>query len=410
MISDKGNRPVPGPALWLSLSMVLTMGACALFAFGFAAWGVLTLLGAITCAVKVSTDIRRLRRRVVYLVTAAMNGDFSYKFPVSGVSEQEKEINLALNQFVSHLERLSMEAKENEAFLGLVINLIDSGIIVADSDGRVIKANKAALNLLSVPVLTDIRGIPMSPAGLHMSSTPCTLRGEKMTIYTVSDMRRQLQAAEVESWEKLTRVLTHEIMNSLTPVTSIAETLCSESYGLSLSGEEVRQQMEVILSGSRALMEFVRNFRKFTILPEPKPQVFYIRPFLQKMISLAKATEGSGQVEFTLSVFPPDAMAYADENMLSRVILNILKNAVEASSSMITVEADIRDDESVEITLANNGDVIPEEIASKIFTPFFTTKSGGSGIGLSLSRRIIDRLGGTLSLTTRPHTRFTIRL
>lgn len=139
-------------------------------------------------------------------------------------------------------------------------------------------------------------------------------------------------------------------------------------------------------------------------------RVFYVKPFLERIVSLVRGLPNVGEVDVRLTIFPPDAMAYTDSDLLGQVILNILKNAIEAGAGIVTVEAEIREDESIEIKLTNDGTPVPEHIASQIFTPFFTTKPTGSGIGLSLSRRIITRLDGTLTLTTKPHTRFTIIL
>ena len=168
--------------------------------------------------------------------------------------------------------------------------------------------------------------------------------------------------------------------------------------------------MGVIVSSSRSLMTFVKNFRKFSVLPEPKPQVFYLKPFIENIVAMARRFNNAEGISFSTMVFPPDAMLYTDGDMLNLVLVNLLKNAVEAGCTHVDVECKIRHDESVEIAVANDGEKIPDEVASEIFTPFYTTKECGSGIGLSLSRRIIARLNGTLTLTTTPYTRFTIVL
>lgn len=385
--------------------MVLTMTSCFLYAAGREYWGIGALVCALACAGKVLDSVNRLRRRVRYLISAALHGDFSYKFPTEGVPPHERDINLTLNRIVSHLEILAEDARQNEEFLNLVIDLVDTGIVVANDHGHVIHANRAALSLLSLPALTDLRQLPSDAPGLAISSTPATLRGTRHTVYTITDIRRPVQTAEVESWEKLTRVLTHEIMNSLTPISSIAETLSRD-----LDDDELRGQLQVVSSSSRALMDFVRNFRRFTVIPAPQSKVFYIKPFAERVVALMASPENASQVEFRVSVFPPDAMLYTDESMLNQVLVNIVKNAVEARPSIVEVNARVRDDETVEISVSNDGEPIPDQLAAQIFTPFFTTKPTGSGIGLSLCRRIITTLGGTLTLSTRPATTFTIRL
>lgn len=392
------------PATWLVLTIALAVASALLFPGGRhnVAAAVCAAASAM-CAYKVINITTRTRKRISYLVDSAINGDFSYKFPVNNLPDQERDINATLNKLVTHLERLSADARQNERFLGLVINLVDIGIIVADEKGNVLQHNRAALDLLSLPVLTAVCQFPADTSSLSITKTQAVLHDQRLTIMTVSDIRRPVQAAEVESWEKLTRVLTHEIMNSLTPITSMAQSL-----SLSASTAEQQEPLAVISASSQALMDFVKNFRKFTILPEPNPKVFYLKPFIDRVAHLAASMEAAAGIRFDVAVAPADAMTYTDESLLHQVLVNILKNAVEASPTRISIEAGIRSDESVEISISNNGNLIPEELVSQIFTPFFTTRPSGSGIGLSLSRRIISRLGGTLTLSARPVTRFTI--
>ena len=231
------------------------------------------------------------------------------------------------------------------------------------------------------------------------------LNGEKIGIYTITDLRRPVQTVEVESWEKLTRVLTHEIMNSLTPVRSIAETMKGKA-----ADTEVREAFDTIASSSGSLMSFVKNFRQFSLLPELQMRAFYLKPLLEKCIRMGEEYARDRSMRFSLMCFPPDVMVYTDEALLSRVIVNILKNAVEALPGVVSVEAAVSADESVEIRITNDGELIAEENVEQIFTPFFTTRPSGSGIGLSLSRRIIAHLGGTLTLRPRPSTCFVIRI
>ena len=397
-------RVFNGVGLWLVPAMALSAASGVLYAQGQVWWAVGVMLLALASAIRVMHAFRRMRRRLHYLFSAAVSGDFSYKFPMENVGEGEKEVNRILNRIVEHLESLTENARQNEEFLSVIINLVDIGILVANDKGHVVHSNKAALSLLSLPVINDVRQMPAGVPGLSVAQTPATLQGCRLTIYTITDIRKPLQAAEVESWEKLTRVLTHEIMNSLTPIRSIAESLSGEADA------ELAQQLAVISSSSGALMEFVKNFRKFSLLPPSNPRVFYLKPFVSKVVSLAKASEAAEGIEFNLMVFPPDAMVCTDESLLNQVLVNILKNAVEAAPANIDVTAKVRDDECVEISVTNDGELIPDNLADQVFTPFFTTKPSGSGIGLSLSRRIIAQLGGTLSLSTRPVTRFTIIL
>lgn len=394
------------PTFWLMMSQVFTVAAFLLWWHGHVCYAVIVFLASLILVRKVVIRINRWRSRVEYLVEATLNGDFTCKFPVDGVSETEKEMNEALNRVVGHLEKLDQAVRQDEEFLAYIINLVDMGIIVADSKGHIIHSNKAALKLLSLPVLTDICQLP-EKTELSVKVTKTHLHGKELNIYTVSDIRRFIQVAEVESWEKLTRVLTHEIMNMLTPINSISQGLSQTRV---VDEKNMRYQMQVISQSTRSLMNFVKNFRKFTILPEPKFKVFYIKPFLDKIASLFVNQTIAAEVGITVECFPADMMMCSDESLLNQVIVNIVKNAVEANAKKIKISSRIASDESITISIANDGNPIADEIASQIFTPFFTTRHEGSGVGLSLSRRIISHLGGTLSLTTAPYTSFNIRI
>lgn len=407
MASDRLSRAHASSGLWLTLSLIATVAACVLFAAGHHGWGIAACAVSCLSVCIVYNNINRLRYRVRYLLSAAISGDFSYKFRDTSFTIQEKEINAVLNDLVSHLEKLGDRTRQNEEFLRHIINLTDSGIVIANERGHILHANKAALKMLDLPVLTDMRQIPEHTDGLETSKNQAALHGEPLTIYTITDTRHTRQNAEVQSWEKLTRVLTHEIMNSLTPINSIAGALSHDS---DIRADELRQQMSVISSSSRSLIEFVRNFRKFTVLPAANPKVFYVKPCIKKVVTLMQAQPGAERIEFSVEVFPPDAMMYTDESLLNQVLVNIVKNAVEAQPTKITIKTMIREDETVEIAIANDGAPIPPDVASQIFTPFFTTKESGSGIGLSLSRRIINQLGGSLNLAVHPCTTFTIAL
>ncbi len=200
---------IHSPALWLSLSIVLAAAACMVYIKGNIWVAIALLLLSIAAGARVLRNIKILNQRIDYIIHAAMNGDFSYKFSTSGTSKYEQNINRSLNMLVDHIEKLSADAREHESFLSKIINLVDTGIIVANPDGHVLFANKVSLALLSIPVLTHIRQLPDDISRLSVSKTTASLRGETVTIYTINDISQDLQRAEIESLEKLTRVLTH---------------------------------------------------------------------------------------------------------------------------------------------------------------------------------------------------------
>lgn len=393
------------PLVWLifGILMALFCGYC--FAKGNNLW-ILMIACTIFCSYMVFKNLERASKRMRYIMEATLNGDFAYRFPTSDVNNEERETNDMLNRIVEHLEQITHEARQNEAFLSRVINLTEIGMILADIKGDIRLFNEASLRLLNRQAITHLNQISERDyADLDIKKSEVTVNEKSFTLITISDLSRQMQAVEVESWEKLTRVLTHEIMNSLTPIQSIAENMSGNS-----SYQEISEAFATISSSSRSLMQFVKSFREFSILPVPELKVIYLKPLLESCIMMAENYTIEKHICFNLICFPPELMVYIDESQLSRVLINILKNAIEANPKTISIEADEKADESVEIRISNDGEPIPEEIAEHIFTPFFSTRSSGSGIGLSLSRRLITHLGGTLTMKTQPLTCFSIRL
>lgn len=398
------RRVAAEPALWLLVALLAALGAGVALQKGNYFPAIAAIAFAVVCGWLAVSSTLRVRERIEFIFDAVRNGDFSFRFPEEGRAGATGKV---LNAMVRHLEKLTADAREKEEYMSLVINLMDTAIAVVDGNGNVVQHNKAALRQLGRPAFTHICQLPADTGDLAVRVTPVELKGQSMKIYTFSDLRQPLQQKEVESWERLTRVLTHEIMNSLTPVTSLSETLAKEGTGLD---EKMRERLGTITDSGRHLMEFVANFRRFTIVPEPEMKVIYVKPFLERVASLSRSYPGGEGAQINVTAVPPDVMAYADGAMLRQVLLNLLKNALEAGASRIDLRASVKEDEAVQIEVTNDGAPIDPELAAQIFTPFFTTKSGGSGIGLSLSRRMITRMGGTLTLMPGTPTGFRILL
>ncbi len=405
MASESRKRLHGAPIIWIALALISAFAAGICFAYS-QNWWLLLIICSIGCGCMIFNNLTRIRKRMRYVMQATLSKDFSYKFPTDNVSTDERETNEMLNRIVEHLERLTLKSKQNEAFLARVINLTDIGLALADANGNIRMHNEAALRLLDRQALTHVCQItPQAYDELAIKKSDISVNEKSFTLLSIADISRQMQAMEVESWEKLTRVLTHEIMNSLTPIQSIAENMSGKT-----STRESAEAFNTISSSSRSLMQFVKNFREFSILPQPCMRAFYLKPLLESSIKIAESYIKEKHISIKPICFPPQLMLYSDESLLSRVLINILKNAIEAHPGTIEIEAYEKADESVEIRVSNNGELISPETEEHIFTPFFTTRTNGNGIGLSLSRRIITHLGGTISLKTQPITCFSIRL
>ena len=338
---------------------------------------------------------RRYRRtigKVTFLFNAIDNLDFSFNFTEKG---HDKLVNESLNRIRRILETARREAIERERYYEQIINAVSTGIMVVDERGCVLQHNEAALRLLGVEILTfeSQAAEKLASEDFSKRETTAMLHDKKVRIVAFSDIRNELSSREMESWTKLIRVLTHEIMNNVAPITSLSETLSHKS-----DDSEIKEGLSVINSTGKQLLTFVDNYRRMTLIPQPQPKLFYVKPFLERMVAISKEYSKTSDIHQDLSL--PDLLLYADESLIAHVVTNILKNAVEAGATSITLAAYTAHDDSVCIDISNNGKPIPSEEAQQIFVPFFTTKPTGSGIGLSISRQIMKQSGGSIELIT----------
>ena len=355
---------------------------------------IVLLLVAVVGYIRLYRHYRRNIKKVTFLFDAIDNGDFSFNFPTEKGVKEDKILHQSLNRIKLFLQHTREEQMEREKYYEQILNAVDTGILVVDSHDNILQHNQAALRLLDTDVLTHMNQVKGKLKDEHLAKheTQAMLKDKHVRIIALSDVSHELSNQEVDSWIKLIRVLTHEIMNTITPVTSLSETLLTRVT----EDKDLKQGLETIHKTGTELLAFVNNYRRFTHVPQPQPALFYVEPFLERMAMLCNH-------EVEISVTPKDLLVYADESLLSHVVTNLLKNAVEAFKekgklSFIRLQAYANAQESIIIDVSNNAGLIPEDVASHIFIPFFTTKPEGSGIGLSLSRQIMRVSGGSLSL------------
>lgn len=354
---------------------------------------------------------RRNIKKVTFLFDAIDNGDFSFNFPTEKRFKEDNILHQSLNRIKLFLQHTREEQMEREKYYEQILNAVDTGILVVDCHDNILQHNQAALRLLDTDVLTHMNQVKGKLKDEHLAKheTQAMLKDKHVRIIALSDVSHELSNQEVDSWIKLIRVLTHEIMNTITPVTSLSETLLTRVT----EDKDLKQGLETIHKTGTELLAFVNNYRRFTHVPQPQPALFYVEPFLERMALLCNH-------EVEIEVSPKDLLVYADESLLSHVVTNLLKNAVEAfrekerenkqecrsadlqsaasKKAFIRLHAYANAQESIIIDVSNNAGLIAEDVASHIFIPFFTTKPEGSGIGLSLSRQIMRVSGGSLSL------------
>ena len=386
---------------------------------------IVLLLVAVVGYIRLYRHYRRNIKKVTFLFDAIDNGDFSFNFPTEKGFKEDKILHKSLNRIKLFLQHTREEQMDWEKYYEQILNAVDTGILVVDDHDNILQHNQAALRLLDTDVLTHMNQVKGKLKDEHLAKheTQAMLKDKHVRIIALSDVSHELSNQEVDSWIKLIRVLTHEIMNTITPVTSLSETLLTRVT----EDKDLKQGLETIHKTGTELLAFVNNYRRFTHVPQPQPALFYVEPFLERMALLCNH-------EVEISVSPKDLLAYADESLLSHVVTNLLKNAVEAfngqeklsternkqdgnnqgrnkqecrsadlqsvasKKAFIRLKAYANVQESIIIDVSNNAGLIPEDVASHIFIPFFTTKPEGSGIGLSLSRQIMRVSGGSLSL------------
>lgn len=391
--------------------------------YTLAVFAAFVLIGSLTSIIRFNN---RNARKLMFMFSSIENGDYSFKFTVSGRNRHNTLVNQSLNRIHELLTKARDETIEQEKYFQLILESVTTGIVIINERGNVTQTNREAIRLLGIEPFTHIAQLSRlderfpalmreieagesrqltcnnerGSVTLSVHASTIVRRGETLKILALTDIENELSDREIESWIRLIRVLTHEIMNSINPITSISDSLV-ERVGEE-DDKQIRQGLETISQTAKNLISFVESYRKFTRLPAPEPTLFYVKEFMENLRALALATvpEGARPVDIRIRVEPDDLILYADRGLVSQVAINLLKNAIEATleteNPKISFSATVDSREQVILTVENNGPTIPPEVADHIFIPFFTTKTGGSGVGLSLSRQIMRLHGGTL--------------
>lgn len=362
----------------------------------------------------------RNTKKIAFLFDSIENDDYTFRFIGEG-DQYDKLLNNSLNRIKRVLENTRNDIIEHEKYYEHILNNVETGIIIADSVGNIYQTNQAALKLLGLPVFTHVQQLKnvdkelinifkqtqngdkrqisfcneRGTVTLSMRTSEVVIRQNRRLIIALNDINNELDERETESWIRLIRILTHEIMNAITPITSLSESLLTIQEP---KNDNIYKGLEAIHTTGKGLISFVETYRELTRIPPPKQAVFEVQQFLTRMIRLSLPEMRTPIIN--LSIQPDDLLLYADENLISQVVLNLLKNALHASQNgeAILIKAYNNDEGQVMIEICDNGCGIPDEIVPHIFIPFFTTKESGSGIGLSIARQIMRLHGGTLSL------------
>lgn len=381
---------------------------------------------------KLYQNYQKYNKNVLFLLNALDNGDYSFNFAETKLSRREKELNQMMNRIKDILSKAKQEVIEKEKFLSLVIENVPIGIIIIDKKNNVRNANKASSQLLGLPIFTHLnqlinidtelpqlfRNLQVNDehkqikiikerdiVQISLSVSQIKIQDEDLRIITLNNIGSEIEKSEIESWIKLIRVMTHEIMNSIAPITSLSEMLLFSFE--STSNSEYNEMKEVTIDSlstinttAKGLASFVESYRQFLGIAQPTIISIDLLPFIDSILHLEKAEMESNSIEVILNSKEKKPVILGDNIQLSRVIVNLLKNAIEAlegkKEKKIKIDILSENEDKIQINIANNGEPIPSSILENIFIPFFTTKNSGSGIGLSVSRYIMRLHEGNL--------------
>lgn len=387
------------------------------------------VIAALTYIVTRVATRRKIIGKIDFMSDALDSGETAFRYSES--RWRNRRLNKSLNRLRSIFEAEKADIRERERYFGTMLDHVQSGVIVIDGE-KIDYSNTVAKGFLGMAEISSLRQIGrISPdlanafreasemesrasfiserGTVQFSISACTARlhGKEVSIVTFNDITREMENNESESWTRLIRVLTHEIMNTVTPVASLSSALSQnlDSY----SAEDIRSALGTIASSSEGLISFVQSYRSLTHISAPVRKAFYLKDLVNDSVNIAKANWPSVNVLYR--ELSSDVILYADYGQMSQVLNNLIKNAVQAGAGNVSITASIDKREQTVIDIANDGESISASGQEQLFVPFYTTKgSSGTGVGLSLCRQIVRLNGGTIKLSssTQETTVFTI--
>ncbi len=373
----------------------------------------------LTAAVTYLLTSRKMRWKVGYMLDALEDKELNFRFDEERVIG--RKFNRTLNRLRNIFDKERREIIEQEKYFGLMLDHVRTGVTVVEENGRVSYCNNTALQLLGIATLGHIRQLRTVSESLYkafltvtesseerasyynesgkmtisLTASSATIGKSKVRIIAFNDISSEIAENEQQSWTKLIRVLTHEIMNTVTPIASLSDTML-QFEGMN---DEIRNGLDTISQSTKGLIRFVESYRNLTRVAAPVKKAFYLREAVERVINLTREEALISGSACTYEERSDDIILYADEGQITQILINLVKNAIQADARNITITAEINLNEHIIINVSNDGRPISRESQEEIFVPFFTTKQEGTGIGLSLSRQIMRLHNGTLNLT-----------
>jgi two-component system nitrogen regulation sensor histidine kinase NtrY len=369
--------------------------------------------------------------------------EFTRSFQIEGMGSSFNELNKAFNDVISDFQKVRSEKEEHFHYLQSIVQNIDVSIIAYQHDGTIEMINKSAKKLFQLGSVKNISALtPLSEElvetllnikpgenklvkvqdvddllQLAINATEFKIKNKVVILTTIKNIQNVLEEQETEAWQKLIRVLTHEIMNSITPIASLSSTLEIMLKDLNLDQKtnegkdieavnEIQQALQTINKRSNGLLHFVNTYRNLTRIPKPNFKITRVSELFINIGRLMGKDLEEQKIQITSNLDPPSLEIYMDEQLIEQVLINLLKNSIHSLEGRINPQIELRAYFNKRgrptIQVSDNGVGILKEVMDKVFIPFFTTKPSGSGIGLSLSRQILKLHGGTITAQSEP--------
>ncbi|MBU2906551.1 histidine kinase [Arenibacter algicola] len=413
-------------------------------------FSVLTLIALVLQASYLIKYVNETNRKIAYFFDAIKNEDFTLRFPEKLTLKSLEELNHSLNMLNEMIQKIHLKNQTQERFYQEILKQADIGILAINNKGHILFANPRLEHMLNYTPLNHIKQLSQIDENLYrvfselkpferrmfqltnerekidlaIKSSSFNLDGQELLLVVIQDIHQELDEKETESWTKLIRVLTHEIMNSITPITSISDSILKyyEKGDINLeNGIEYQKRLdntikglEVIKDQGSNLLSFVESYRSLLNVPVPDKKIVLAQNLLEKVKLLVGQNQGFSNTSIELQIRTQDLELFIDEKQITQVLINLCKNALQSLSnqenSTIKLIAGLNNAGEKYIEVEDNGPGIPHELINKIFVPFFTTKNTGTGVGLSLSKQILRMHGGNLKVNSIPdrNTTFTL--
>ncbi|MDX1910145.1 MAG: ATP-binding protein [Saprospiraceae bacterium] len=403
-------------------------------------YGLAVLSGgvAVGLAFSLFRYVNDTNRRLARFFESVRYSDFAIRFSSArDKGDSFAEVNRQFNEVLEAFRQTRAEREANLLFLNTIVQHLSTGILVFDTQHAVLVSNSAAFQLLGVYRLHHLHDLPerhhtltqfvqnLSSKGkllyqpetnrqLSVQGVSVSLQGRAVRLFTLQNIHPELQRKEVDAWRNLTRVLRHEIMNSVTPIVSLVETaqeIVRHDLEQNAAAGDLSEALDVVATRSRSLVNFVEAYRSFSAVPTPKMEEIPAKSLLDRVVQLAASESRDLNIQIEAFVQPENLQLHADAGQLEMVLLNLVKNAREAfvqtasgenRMPRITLRAGEDAKGKVFIEVEDNGPGIPPELVEEIFIPFFTTKPTGTGVGLSISKQIMQMHGGDIRISTAP--------